>query len=191
MQCPSCLKNFAATLSVCPSCGAMPSRHDLQAEAMTAFCPLPARRANSTGVVAMAAAATRRDAAATVLENGAEIRAELKKTMKREFTSTLIEFPKRNEWRDEVRERVREARERRTVGGSGSAPDETEKVKSKRAASKREAAKTQTQNDSSASSSSGGGGSNAPATVINLKPNLEERPSNRLVGRAPKRIERL
>jgi uncharacterized RDD family membrane protein YckC len=92
---------------------------------------------------------------------------------KREFTSTLIEFPKRkndeSEWRDALRERVRAARERRDGGEEIEKPRET----------KVEAAKQKTE---VAVASSG--------TVINLKPNVENRPANNIIARALERVER-
>ncbi|HEX8267625.1 MAG TPA: RDD family protein [Pyrinomonadaceae bacterium] len=92
---------------------------------------------------------------------------------KREFTSTLIEFPKRkndeSEWRDALRERVRAARERREGG------DEIEELRETRV----EAAKQKTE---AAVASSG--------TVINLKPNVENRVANNIIARALERVER-
>jgi uncharacterized RDD family membrane protein YckC len=91
----------------------------------------------------------------------------------REFTSTLIEFPKRknneSEWRDALRERVRAARERRDGGEEIEKPRET----------KVESAKQKTE---AAVASSG--------TVINLKPNVENRPANSIIARALERVER-
>jgi len=91
----------------------------------------------------------------------------------REFTSTLIEFPKRknneSEWRDALRERVRAARERRDGGEEIEKPRET----------KVESAKQKTE---AAVASSG--------TVINLKPNVENRPANNIIARALERVER-
>jgi uncharacterized RDD family membrane protein YckC len=92
---------------------------------------------------------------------------------KREFTSTLIEFPKRkneeSEWRDALRERVRAARERREGGEEIEKPRET----------KVEAAKQKTEAAVAAS-----------GTVINLKPNVENRPANNIIARALERVER-
>ena len=92
---------------------------------------------------------------------------------KREFTSTLIEFPKRkndeSEWRDALRERVRAARERRDGGEEIEKPREI----------KVEASKQKTE---VAVASSG--------TVINLKPNVENRPANNIIARALERVER-
>ncbi|HEX9929084.1 MAG TPA: RDD family protein [Pyrinomonadaceae bacterium] len=94
-------------------------------------------------------------------------------TAKREFTSTLIEFPKRkndeSEWRDALRERVRAARERREGG------DEIEELRETRV----EAAKQKTE---AAVASS--------RTVINLKPNVENRAANNIIARALERVER-
>ncbi|HYP50438.1 MAG TPA: RDD family protein [Pyrinomonadaceae bacterium] len=92
---------------------------------------------------------------------------------KREFTSTLIEFPKRkndeSEWRDALRERVRAARERREGGEEIEKPRET----------KVEAAKQKSEVAVAAS-----------GTVINLKPSVENRPANNIIARALERVER-
>ena len=88
---------------------------------------------------------------------------------KREFTSTLIEFPKRTrtpEWRDAVRERVREVQERRRGEEGGAVVTETVKTEIEQVPE------------------------TVPATVINLKPNLAERPANKLIARALERVER-
>jgi len=107
------------------------------------------------------------------LEPPTAIAEEAPVAAKREFTSTLIEFPKRkneeSEWRDALRERVRAARERREGG------DEIEELRETRV----EAAKQKTE---VAVASSG--------TVINLKPNVENRAANNIIARALERVER-
>ncbi|HEX8195467.1 MAG TPA: RDD family protein [Pyrinomonadaceae bacterium] len=107
------------------------------------------------------------------LETPTAVAEEAPVAAKREFTSTLIEFPKRkndeSEWRDALRERVRAARERRDGGEEIEKPRET----------KIEAAKQKTE---VAVASSG--------TVINLKPSVENRPANNIIARALERVER-
>jgi uncharacterized RDD family membrane protein YckC len=101
--------------------------------------------------------------------------AETPAAAKREFTSTLIEFPKRKnnneaEWRDAVRERVRAVRERRDGGA-----EETERpIENRVEAAKQKAAAM----------------SAASATVVNLKTNVEDRPATKLIARALERVER-
>jgi uncharacterized RDD family membrane protein YckC len=107
------------------------------------------------------------------LETPTAVAEEAPVAAKREFTSTLIEFPKRkndeSEWRDALRERVRAARERRDGGEEIEKPREI----------KVEAAKQKTE---AAVASSG--------TVINLKPNVENRAANNIIARALERVER-
>ncbi|MDQ4123361.1 MAG: RDD family protein [Acidobacteriota bacterium] len=104
---------------------------------------------------------------------------EASTTARRESSSTLIEFPKRknseSEWRDALRERVRAARERREGGDEGETA----------LATKVEAAKQKKETAVAMS-----------ATVINLKPSaepkpsIEERPANNIIARALERVER-
>jgi uncharacterized RDD family membrane protein YckC len=102
---------------------------------------------------------------------------EPQQPLKREFSSTLIEFPKRKnnneaEWRDSLRERVRAARERRDgIGESG----ELVERKVETARPKAETVAT--------------------ATVVNLKPNAEPKATNsiaanNILARALERVER-
>jgi uncharacterized RDD family membrane protein YckC len=133
------------------------------------YCPLPEKRTTAELVGAQS----------NLEMDGYEAQmtavAEPLAAAKREFTSTLIEFPKRKnnneaEWRDAVRERVRAARERRDGGA-----EETEKpIESRVEAAKQKAAAM----------------SAASATVVNLKPNVENRPATKLIARALERVER-
>lgn len=163
MQCASCSKTFAAPLSVCPNCSEMPTRH---------YYPPAEKRTGKITTADLVAEAVEPNLDTGRLEPPTAVAEEAPVAAKREFTSTLIEFPKRkndeSEWRDALRERVRAARERRD-GEEIEKPRET----------KVESAKQKTE---AAVSSSG--------TVINLKPNVENRPANNIIARALERVER-
>lgn len=136
------------------------------------YCPLPEKR--TTAELPAPSAEPNLDTSS--FEAPVAAGAESPTAAKREFTSTLIEFPKRknneSEWRDAVRERVRAVRQRRD-GGSGA--EEIEKpIESRVEAAKQKAAAI----------------SAASATVINLKPNVENRPATKLIARALERVER-
>ena len=164
MQCASCSKTFAAPLSVCPNCSEMPTRH---------YYPPAEKRTEKITTADLVAEAAEPSLDTGRLEPPTAVAEEAPVAARREFTSTLIEFPKRkndeSEWRDALRERVRAARERREGG------DEIEELRETRV----EAAKQKTE---AAVASSG--------TVINLKPNVENRAANNIIARALERVER-
>lgn len=145
----------------------MPTRH---------YYPPPEKRVTAKLAVAVAEP----NLETSRLETTTVAVEEMSIVQKREFSSTLIEFPKRKnnenneaEWRDALRERVRAARERREGG-------EIENTIETRV----EAAKQKTETVTAVS-----------ATVINLKPNVEakqveDRPANKIIARALERVER-
>lgn len=136
------------------------------------YCPLPEKKIVNRTASNESSATTSPLEMPTIANAAAAAPAT---ATKREFNSTLIEFPKRKtdeaEWRDAVRERVRAVRERRD--GGPSAPVETEKPKTVRA----EVSKFKTE-------------AATKAEVINLNPNIENRPTTRLIARALERVER-
>lgn len=138
------------------------------------YCPLPERR--TSGQLALSVEPDL-DTSPLELPHLVVAETEPQQPLKREFSSTLIEFPKRKnnneaEWRDSLRERVRAARERRDgIGESG----ELVERKVETARPKAEIVAT--------------------ATVVNLKPNAEPKATssiaaNNILARALERVER-
>lgn len=139
----------------------MPSQHNKSESSL--FCRLPEKRTTAQ----LEEPQTETKFAAET----AELVSEPAPVAKRESGSTLIEFPKQrqsrdDEWRDDLRERVRAARERKN--------GETETPPPKKPAVR----KTKSEQPQS-----------QPA-VINLKSNTESRPTTRLIARALERVER-
>lgn len=99
MQCPSCAKPFAAELSVCPGCGAMTSLYNHADNK-----PKLIKTDSATGL--------------TTAAGTAQVTVETR-FMKKDSTSTLLEFPanrsKTTEWREEIKNRVREREDRRSI----------------------------------------------------------------------------
>jgi hypothetical protein len=166
MQCPVCEKTFAIELSVCPSCGSMPSQHS-QVEASLRLLSIEKIKTSELELE---------------LEDQKEVQAAISAELlrpKHEYSSTLIEFPARRgknpEWRDEIKNRVRLSQERRRTENAQEA-EEKLRLEQKQNAEKSAPAPPQP---------------TEPALVINLVPNItENRPAQKIVARALERIER-
>lgn len=176
MQCSICEKMFAATLSVCPSCGAMQTQHN-QAESSLRLLSIE-KITTSDLALEIGDSGSLQEFAAAASENDSY--GNLEQQIKRGQTTTLLEFPakksKDQEWRDEIKNRIRQRKENdlsavingRTTATAGSDGAGKKSLKSL----------------SSAAESS---------LVINLKPKLAEKQnpkSKDLVAEALKRIER-
>lgn len=169
MQCPFCKKTFETTLSVCPSCGKMPTQHEtgLRIQSIEKINTSELELEIGEGVAATTAPLESQEANNAVsLEDRIEMFRQ-----KRTKKTSLLEFPnKRNEWRDEIKNLV----QRRKDGGANETENDAKTPESK---PKTAAPKTET------------------ALVINLKPNFEEQSpqqpdAKRLIGKALARIEK-
>jgi uncharacterized RDD family membrane protein YckC len=171
MQCSVCEKIFAAELSVCPSCGAMPTQHT-QAESSLRFLSI---EKITTSDLELEIGEPPVQKITAPLENkppSLESRLEAFRAQRTE-SRTLLEFPgkrqKSPEWRDEIKNMVKRRKEGVTgelVGASAAS-----EPKAKKAAA------------SSAPPSE-------PALVINLKPNIAEQKKKNILADALERIER-
>ena len=119
MQCPVCEKTFAAELSICPSCGRMPTAHS-RAEATLRFQSI---EKITTADLEILSAEIDEESPTEIVETVAAqthfAPENALRQPKREFHSTLIEFPKSRQqavpsWRDEIKKRVSEARTRKS-----------------------------------------------------------------------------
>ncbi len=167
MQCSICNKMFAASLSVCPSCGAMQTQHN-QAESSLRL--LSIEKINTSDLQLEIEDSVPADAVSRQTENDFYGNTEHQQ-IRRGQTTTLLEFPnkmsKDQEWREEIKNRIRERQE----GGSSTIGDA--------GASVRKTART--------------GQSAESSLVINLKPKLAEKQNSKakdVVAEALKRIER-
>lgn len=164
MQCQVCEKTFAAELSVCPSCGTMPTQHT-QAESSLRL--LSIEKITTSDLELEIGEPPMKKPITAPLENknqSLESRLETFRTQRSE-TRTLLEFPpkrqKSPEWRDEIKNLVK----RRKDG----AADETAHEDEKESKPKKTA---------------------EPALVINLKPNIAEQKKRNILADALERIER-
>ena len=169
MQCSICEKMFAASLSVCPSCGAMQTQHN-QAESSLRL--LSIEKINTSDLQLEIEDNVPAETVAMSAENDFYGNTEQQQQVRRGQTTTLLEFPnkmsKDQEWREEIKNRIRERQE----GGSTATGDA-------RASTARKTVKAGQAAESS--------------LVINLKPKLAEKQNPKardVVAEALKRIER-
>ncbi|MEP6925006.1 MAG: RDD family protein [Pyrinomonadaceae bacterium] len=169
MQCSICEKMFAASLSICPSCGAMQTQHT-QAESSLRLLSIE-KISTSDLALEIDDAASPADLVSMSSEN--DFYGQTGQQIRRGQTTTLLEFPakksKDQEWREEIKNRIRQRQEGGSLAAIVAATNNEVKKANKTAAS--------------AESS----------LVINLKPKLAEKQSPKskdLVAEALKRIER-